>query len=168
MTALTQEKMRSFERWTYHLFPLAAGTKAFKHGAIGIDRTTGKVKPAAAGATLLMIGIAAETVDATAGEKLINVNLGTEIEVEWWANAGGITAANVGSIAYFADDQTVTITAGGMTAGRIWAVEGARVAVENLRMRGDVPAPPLQLEAPPSAAREYEPAPSQHHAKRGG
>jgi hypothetical protein len=133
VTALINEKMRDFERWTYHLFPLAAGFKAWKHAAVGIEIASGKVKPATAGATLLIIGIAAETVDAVAAEKQLNVNLCMEIEVEWWASAGGITAANVGSFAYFADDQTVGLTANGMFAGRIWAYDAVRgVAVQKL------------------------------------
>lgn len=134
MTAMSKEKMRSFERWTYRQFPLAVGNKAWKHAAIGIDLSTGKVEPAHVEADVYIIGVAAETVDATLVEKMLNVNLGVEIEVEWWASAGGIVATDLGKVAYFADDQTVTLTAGGCVAGRIWAVDAIKgVAVQKLQ-----------------------------------
>lgn len=182
MTALVQEKMRSFERWTYHLFPLAAGFKAWKHAAIGVNLATGKVQPATAGAALLIIGVADETVDATLAEKPLNVNLGTEIEVEWWLNAGNITAAHLGRLAFFADDQTVTLTGNTMLAGRIWSVDAVKgVGVQNLRLRSvDLPATPLaadEAEAPtqqpgaPSAPSNQPTTPpppaAGQHSKRG-
>lgn len=133
MTAMSKEKTRSFERWTYRQFPLAVGNKAWKHASIGIDLSTGKVEPAHAESDLFIIGVAAETIDATSVEKLLNVNLGTEIEVEWWANGSAIAATDLGKICYFADDQTVTLTAGGCIAGRIWAVDTTKgVAVQKL------------------------------------
>lgn len=119
MTAQTMERARSFDRWTYHRFPLLVGKKAWKHAALGFDGA-GNVAPMGNGGTYF-IGLAAETVDATAAAAGINVNLGTEIEIEYFASAGGITAADVGKLAYFVDDQTVTTTAAtNPLAGRIW------------------------------------------------
>jgi hypothetical protein len=133
VTALAQERMRSYEKWTYHQFPLAVGNKAYKHAAVGIDLSTGKIEPAHAEADLLIIGVAAETIDATSVEKQLNVNLCTEIEVEWWASAGGISATNLGSLCYFSDDQTVTLTPNGALAGRIWSYDSTKgVAVQKL------------------------------------
>jgi hypothetical protein len=150
VTALINEKTRDFERWTYHLFPLAVGFKAWKHASVGIEIASGKVKPATAGATLFIIGVAERTCDAMAAEQQINVNLCTEIEVEWWASAGGITAANLGSFCYFADDQTVTLTANGMFAGRIWGYDAARgVAVQKLGAAPGVTPPALAAFEPP-------------------
>lgn len=124
--------MRSFERWTFKQFPLAVGNKAWKHAAVGIDLSTGKVEPMHSEADLFFIGVAAETVDATSVEKLLNVNLGMEIEVERWASGGGISAANLGSLCYFSDDQTVVLTPGAV-AGRIWDYDATRgVAVQKL------------------------------------
>lgn len=133
MTALAKEKMRSFERWTFRQFPLAVGNKAWKHAAIGIDLSTGKVEPAHAESDLFIIGIANETIDATSVEKQLNVNLGTEIEVEWWASSG-IAATDIGKLAYFADDQTVNLTGGGCVAGRIWAYDSVKgAAIQKLQ-----------------------------------
>jgi hypothetical protein len=133
VSALDREKMSSTERWTYHLFPLAVGNKGWKNGMCGIDLSTGKVEPAHAESDLFIIGRFAETIDATSAEKQINVNLGMEIEVEWWAQDASIEAADVGSMAYALDDQTVGI-AGSAVAGRIWAVDSVKgVAVEKLQ-----------------------------------
>ena len=132
MTALDREKMSSTERWTYHLFPLAIGNKGWKNGQCGIDLSTGKVEPAHAESDLFIIGRFAETVDAISVEKQVNVNLGMEIEVEWWAQDGSVAAVNVGSLAYTLDDQTVGLS-GSSVAGRIWLVDSVKgVAVQKL------------------------------------
>lgn len=153
MTALIQERMRSFERWTYHRFTLASGKHAWKHGLIGINLSTGKVEPPSGGAALFIIGVADETVDAAGADKPINVNLCTEIEVEWWENSGAITAAAVGNLAYALDDQTVTLTPNSCAVGRIMAVEALRgVAVQKLQGLPEPP-PPVARTAPSRAAR---------------
>src|SRR5262245_48368585 len=145
--------MRSFERWTYHDFVLAMGSKAFKGGSAAIDLATGKVKPAAASGTLLVVGIFGASADAGAADTLVQVNLCREIEVEWWANGGGITPAMVGKFAYVADDQTVSNT-GTVLAGRIWAVDTLNgVAVELI-----LP-PPTAAPAAAESEPESEPAP---------
>lgn len=138
MTALAMERMRSFERWTFHKFPLAVGNKAWKHAAIGIDLSTGKVEPMHGESDLLYIGLANETVDATSVEKQLDVNLGMEIEVEFYVNdASAIVATDLGKLAYFKDDQTLTLTTNGAIAGRIWAVDSARgVAIQKLGSLG--------------------------------
>lgn len=133
MTALIIERMRSFDRWETRQFPLAVGNKAFKNASVGIDLSTGKVEPAHAESDLFIIGIATETVDATSVEKLLNVDLLRPIILDYWASAGGITAANIGSIAYFTDDNTVSLTPNGCVAGRIWDYSATRgVGVEKL------------------------------------
>lgn len=136
MTALLMERMRSFDRWTYKRFPVAFGTdKIWKHAMVGINLATGKVEPAVAGATLFIIGVANQTLDVSAAlvDGSLDVNLCKEIEVEWWASDGAIDAGDVGSLCYAADDQTVTLAAGGCVAGRVWAVDSVMgVAVEKL------------------------------------
>lgn len=125
MTALTMERQSTTERWTYHKFLLAAGSKAWRHGLAAIDLATGKVVPAAASGDLLVIGKFDQSLDLSApgaADAPINVNLGTEIEVEWWAQDGTILAADIGQLAYVIDDQTVG-GAGTVLAGRVWAVD---------------------------------------------
>lgn len=140
MTALANERMSNQESWQSHMFTLASGTKAWKNAVIGIDLGSGKVAPASTRTDLFVIGKAAETVDATAGDKPLNVRLAREIWVEWLANdATSIVATDIGALCYLKDDQSVTITpTGASVAGRVWAVDSARgVAVEFL---GAVPA----------------------------
>jgi hypothetical protein len=136
VTALLQPKMSLTERWTYHLFPLAVGNKAWNNGMCGIDLSTGKVEPAHVESDLFIIGRFAEDMDATLGEKQVNVNLGMELEVEWWANDTGapVTAAMVGSLCYAHDDQTVSSDGSGKSiAGRVWLVDAVKgVAVQKL------------------------------------
>lgn len=137
MTALVQSKMSLTERWTYKEFPLAVGNKAFKNGMCAIDLSTGKVEPAHVESDLLIIGRFAEDMDATLIERSVNVNLGIEIEVEWWANDTGspVTAAMFGTLCYALDDQTVTSDPSGKSiAGRVWGVDAVRgVAVQKLQ-----------------------------------
>jgi hypothetical protein len=135
VSVLVQEKMSDTERWIYHLFPLLAGKKAWKNG-IACMAVGGIVQPGSATAGLVMIGRFAETIDATGlVNKPVNVNLGMEIEVEWWANAGAVVAADIMTLAYVADDQSVsTDDTGGVLAGLIWAVDAKRgVAVQKLQ-----------------------------------
>lgn len=161
-----------FERWTYHLFPLTVGTKAWKGGIAVLDTATGKVKPGVTGTGLLYIGRFAESVDASAAEKPVNVDLSPEIEVVWWNNdtGGAITATMVGGPAYVLDDQTVTATATGRSlAGRVWAVDALRgvavqrvsqttaaalVAADETEDDDDAPTvPPLPPSAKPDASK---------------
>lgn len=90
---------------------------------------------------LQVIGVAAETVDATSADALLNVDLEVEITVEWFANAtstDAVAATDLGSRGYMMDDQTVTITAAGRSvAGRIWAVDSTYgVAVQKTDTAG--------------------------------
>jgi len=126
VTALVRERMSNFERWTYHLFNLAVGNKALKNGMACIDLSTGKCEPGHAESDLVYIGKFAETVDASLAETPVNVNLGMEIEVEWWANdtISPVLAASLLSTAYILDDQTVSADGSGRSvAGRVWAVD---------------------------------------------
>lgn len=136
MTALTRERMSNFERWTYHLFTLAVGNKAFKNGLACIDLSTGKCEPGHIESDLVYIGKFAETIDASLAEASVNVNLGMEIEVEWWNNdtVSPVLAASLLSTAYILDDQTVSADGSGRSAaGRVWAVDALKgVAIQKV------------------------------------
>lgn len=146
MTALANERMSSREAWTYKQFTLTSGHKGYKNGIAAVALGTGKVVQGATSSSLLVIGKFAETVDATAGDKLVNVYLGREVWVEWFTNdSNSIAATDLGALCYLKDDQSVTITpTGASVAGRIWGVDSAKgVAVELL---GAVPAPLVSLD----------------------
>lgn len=129
MSALTQERARRTYPWKYKQFTLASGTKAFKGGRAALN-TSGKVVPATSVAGLLPIGVFAETVDATAADAPVQVDLEREVVLEYFANAtagDAIAATDIGSMAYMFDDQTVCITpAGRSVAGRIWDVDALK------------------------------------------
>jgi hypothetical protein len=137
VTAQSTERARSVEKFTYRVFTLATGNKAWKHARIGIDLSTGKLEPMHAESDLLDIGVADETVDATSADKDLNVNLEREVIAQWMANgtAGdAVASTDVGKICYALDDQTVSILPIGKSiAGRVWAVSSTRgVLVERL------------------------------------
>lgn len=136
MTALAAARMLTRERWTRRNFTLASGNIAYQGGIACLDMSTGKVEPGHAEGDLLVIGTFARTVDATSADKAVDVDLGQEIEVVWYANGSSIASTDAGKLCYVSDDQTVTLTpasGGAPTAGRIWAVDTTRgVAVQKL------------------------------------
>lgn len=143
MTALAKERMQQTERWKYRQFTLTGG-KGFKGASAALSiagATAGKAVVPTAITGLFLMGKFAETIDAAAADKLINVELAEEIEVEWWANgtAGdAVAAADVGQLCYVKDDNTVSILPNGSSPmGRIWAVDSVRgVAVQRLQASG--------------------------------
>jgi hypothetical protein len=146
MTALATEKARRFETWKYKSFTLASGTKAYKGGRAALN-SSGKVVPATSATGLLAIGVFHETVDATAADKPVTVDLEKEIVVERFVNAtagDACASTDVGQMGYMMDDQTVTKTASGRSvAGRIWDVSSSKgVAIEKLEM---MPSPEAAL-----------------------
>ena len=134
MTALSNERMSFYESWARHQMSLASGFKAWKGGSCAINLVTGKVCPASAAGNLRIIGSFAETVDATAAEKLVDVNFDREFVARLWANsvASALVAADVGGLCYVEDDQTVCAVpvTGAIVAGRVWAVSTRGVLVE--------------------------------------
>lgn len=135
MTALAKARPITEARWKYKQFTLASGHIGYQGGAAVLDKTSGKVVPGALGTTFQYLGLFAETVDATAGDALINVNLIDEIALIWFANgtsSDAVAATNVGSDCYFLDDNTVSILATGKSvAGRVMAVDTVKgVAVQ--------------------------------------
>jgi hypothetical protein len=142
MTAQSAERARSVERWTYRQFTLAATHKAWKGASASLvlsGADAGRVVPSRTTLVIdqMVIGTFSETVDATSAAKSVNVDFGREIEMEWLANSGTnvVSASNVGSLAYYEDDQTVgTLSTGYPRAGRVWSVDATRgVLVQRLR-----------------------------------
>lgn len=143
MTAASDEQLIRTERWQYRQFTLKAGQIAYKGASACLNTADGKCYPAAGAlATLLTLGVFAETVDASAAGPLgsvdqpVNVDLLRQKTVLWRANDGTIAAANVGSACYYLDDSTVTLTATAHSkAGTILAVDsvlGVAFEVEGL------------------------------------
>lgn len=140
MAALANKRARKEETFKLVELTLASGTKAF-HNARICFRSDGKVVPATSVAGLIPIGVAlsnpADSVDATAGDKTVTVDLEKERQGEWWANAtaaDAVLATDMGKVVYMLDDQTVTITPTGRSpVGRAWRLSTTKgVLVETL------------------------------------
>lgn len=146
MTALIQGKQSSFEKWGQKQFTLASGLKAFKNGVAAIKLGTGTVVPGALEPDLLVIGKFVEDMDATAGAKLVNVDLDA-VNIDWLANSGSspVASTDFGSLCWLVDDQTVSIApGGGSVAGRVWGVDALKgVAVQ--RISASAPGATVQL-----------------------
>lgn len=124
MTALTDEKARDTENWSYHEFTLT-GVKAWKGAQLFLivgGASKGKVTDTPTPLTVYL-GVCWRTVDATAADALVTVRLDMEAQgLEWLENGDTIVAADVGKPAYARDDQTVYKAAtSGAKIGRILA-----------------------------------------------
>ena len=144
MTASSTELQVTVERATRLDLPLGFAVKAIKGCTAMARPSTGTVSPAitgagAAGANDLNLGIFAETIDNTANTATtlpVTVDFLKEKTLLWRANDGTITAANLFSACYHADNQTVSITSTNRAkAGVIMAVDavlGVAYEVEGL------------------------------------
>ena len=124
MTALSAERQRDTENWSYHEFTLT-GVKAWKGAQLFLivgGSAKGKVTDLPTPLTVYL-GVCWRTVDATAADKTVTVRLDTEAQgLEWLENGDSIAATDVGKPAYSQDDQTVFKAATlGCMIGRILA-----------------------------------------------
>ena len=114
--------------WAYHQFVLADGVVAEKGKLACIDTTDGSVTKGATSATLIPLGLFAESLTGD-GELLVNVELFEEIVARWWVNdtVAPVTADLLGQICFIKDDQTVTADdTGASPLGMILAVDTAK------------------------------------------
>lgn len=128
MTAQAKNRAIDTADWRYKRFTLTSGSIAYKSGAAFLNLATGKVVPALqAAAGHLFLGVFAEQVNATSGDKPVNVDLGTEVNLMYFVNSGPILATDVGKLCYFDDDQTVVLAAGTrQLAGRVLDVDARK------------------------------------------
>src|SRR5687768_2204718 len=113
--------------------PVKANTKIYAGSLVVID--AGYAAPGRTATGLIAVGCAQKTVDNTggaAGALVIEVRRGT---FKWLNSAGGelIAQAEVGTMAYIVDDQTVAkVATGRSAAGRILQVDADGVFVESI------------------------------------
>jgi hypothetical protein len=117
----------------YVAYPVKTGVKIWQGSQVVLD--AGYAKPGVTGTGLLTVGMAAETIDNTAGASG-DLNVTVKPGISRWLNSAAadeITQAEVGGLAYVVDDQTVAKTDGTATrsiAGTIAAVDTAGVWVQ--------------------------------------
>lgn len=129
MTALADVRNTpKFESEIFLSFPVKGSTKIYKGSLVVLD--AGYAAPGSTALGLVAIGRAKSTVDNSSGsdgDLTIEVEPGTFR----WANGSSIAQADVGSMAYVVDDQTVSTTASGKSpAGLIVSVDANGVYVK--------------------------------------
>ena len=153
MTATTGERFFKQESWQRRELTLASGYKANKGALAALDLSIGKVRPAAASVGLLVvIGTFAANVDATSGDKKVDIDFHREFQPRRFINSvvSPVAATDVGKFAYIEDDQTVSLVpaAGAPVAGRVWDVDAVKgVLVETLSSLPSGSAPVATLPA---------------------
>ncbi len=130
------------EVWHQRVFTLLSGKIAYAGGLCVIKDTDDTVEPATTGGNQILIGLFAETVDASStghnADWPVNVQLLRPVHITWLDNDTGtaVASTDLGGICYLLDDHTVTGSSGGSAskAGRVWGVATingvASVAVE--------------------------------------
>lgn len=135
MAALTADRDTPRREHLLRNFPVKGATKIFAGGIVCIDSANGFATKGATSTTLRAVGRAEETVDNLAGAdgaQRVPVMAGCFLLANS-ASGDLITLADVDSVCYLVDDQTVAKTNGTNTrsqAGIVRDVEGAGVWVE--------------------------------------
>lgn len=166
MSNLTAPRMQSWETWRDHRMTLASGQVVWRGSEIGLDRATGKVKKMGSDPDLLYIGTSKTDMDASAGDRVINVDFGSEFALRWWGNDATSPLTQIGQMAYALDDQTATADAGYAPVGIVWAlssVDGALIQKLPLPSSGATPAA-AAVDLPPYTANNSAPADIVHGA----
>ncbi|GAB1388987.1 hypothetical protein MASR1M6_11680 [Rubrivivax sp.] len=134
MAALTADRLTPRRDGKRVSLPVAASTRLFA-GSLVCLNATGYATKGAISTTLKAVGVAVEAADNSGGA---NGAINVEVERGTWRfgnSSGGdlIALADVGSVCYVVDDQTVAKTHNGNTrsvAGTVRDVDAAGVWVE--------------------------------------
>lgn len=129
MAALTKDRNTASRSDDLYVFGVAAAATIFAGSIVCVD-ATGFATPGVVSTALTAVGRAEEQVDNSAGadaDLTIQVSKGVFL----FANAGDITIAHIGALAYIDDDQTVSSVLTSKTeAGIIKQVDSDGVWVE--------------------------------------
>lgn len=103
------ERMIIRAAWGYQDFVLKSGVVAEKGKIACIDTADGSVTKGAASATLVPLGVFAQSITGD-GVKTVQVEMWQEIGLRWWVNdtVAAVVAADLGQVVYMKDDQTVS------------------------------------------------------------
>lgn len=124
MAAATQYRSAAPRESGSFTLPMLAGAKIYAGTLVAIDPANGFARPATAVAGLKIIGVAAYTIDNTAGANgdksivVYNSNTANGVREFPFINnlADALAIKDFGATCYALDDQTVTATAAGKSA----------------------------------------------------
>jgi hypothetical protein len=132
MSNLSADLARSGQvsKWGTKKFLAADSTTFYKGAAVGLETTSGanqgRLVPCvvAADSTVVAIGICTRGV-VTTTNTLVEVDLQGELELHRWDNASSsVSATSLGSVCYFSDDHSVTLTStNNPIAGRVYGYD---------------------------------------------
>lgn len=126
MTAQADDRGKSLRTIRYIEKTLESGYIAYKNAQAMLNPADGTVRPMAAVPGRIPLGRFHRGADATAAAVTVTIDLGEEVEAEYFANAtagNAIASTDIGKSAWFLDDQTVAITPDGkLFAGEILEV----------------------------------------------
>ena len=126
------KRMKHRQAWSYYEGVLANAEVAEQGHVACIDTASGEIVVSQEAATLLPIGYFDQSLTGN-GTAKVRVQLFNEIWVDRLANdtVAAVAAADVGSVCYLLDSQTVTSDAtGNSVAGRVWDVRPEGVFVQ--------------------------------------
>lgn len=131
MTALSQARQPIEIEGKYGVAPVK-GSTTIHQGALVVAES-GLAVPGKTAASLVVLGMARETVKNTGADGAANVPFERGVfDFANSASADEITAADLGKDAYIVDDQTVAKTSNSSArsvAGKIMHIEGGRIYV---------------------------------------
>jgi len=130
---ITQKRMIRKVTITTFEFAATVSQDYFQGGAVGLDYSTGLLDKMGASDTMVPIGLVVEDTEIGSGGGTVLVRLFDEASCVWFkgdAVGDGVVAADdVGKVAYYLDDETVSINAdynNNPEAGIILAVDSAK------------------------------------------
>jgi hypothetical protein len=130
MTALADQRLSKYRRFSVIKLPATAGETFFKGALACFDTSTHLVAKGQVSATLLPIGKVVRNTTVPAGGGYVEVELPYEVSALYFVNNGSVTAAShLLGLAYILDDQTVAESDDSnarSVAGRIWEVHATK------------------------------------------
>jgi hypothetical protein len=139
MAALSSKRVyRPFRAKTIGL--ACTNQQVYQGGIACFDTSTGLVAKAAASTTMIPIGVFTEDKLVTGNAEVV-IELFRELEAAWFTNsaAAACVTANIGSLVYLEDDQTIRNTDNAnanSVAGRLWKIDTTKGVLVEFRQTG--------------------------------
>ncbi len=142
MTALAAKRALRIKTYTQISLAATASDTYYQGALVGWDTATGLLVVGQETTTFVPVGTVVEDTVIGSGGGSILVNLFHELRAIWFVNSTGdaVDTADIGTICYVEDDQTVSDTDNSnarSVAGRVWALDTTKgVLVEPISTNG--------------------------------